>query len=160
MIENAQALGSDSPGRDSIDHSDRPVRAAAAASVDIPPPVRQPDAPPPYPFTGEGRRCDFCHQTGDRVWMFPYRPHCVRTNIGKFQIEGGYWGACVMCRPLVEAHDIRLLVARVMTVGPKREPWLIPDEMYEYHLWYLYAALFHCAMPQGPYLRDKELRHV
>lgn len=123
------------------------------SSVIAPPLKRQPDAAPPYSFTGEGKKCDFCDQERDRIWLFPFRGHCISTVLGRYEIDPGYWGACVMCRPLVEGHDLRLLVARIMTIGPCAKEERLPRSVWEAHVIVMYAVLFDCMMPEGPYLR-------
>jgi hypothetical protein len=118
-----------------------------------PPLARKPDAPPPYTFEGEGNLCDFCNQPYDRMWMFPFRGHCISTGLGRFEIKAGYWGACVMCRPHVERGELKLLVARVLTMIPANHE-LVTEDMWFTHVVVMYSVLLDCMMPEGPYLRE------
>jgi hypothetical protein len=68
---------------------------------------------PPRPLRLE---CDFCGTLADRLWCRPARPFCVWAGTRPRRImdyDGGHWCACVFCNPLVEAQNLRALMARV-----------------------------------------------
>lgn len=64
--------------------------------------------------------CDFCCVDVDRLWEFRHRPVCVSLGQGQYMEtpDASAFMACVYCRPLFEAGDIKSLVARVVTVSP------------------------------------------
>ena len=80
-----------------------------------------------------GLECDYCSAVVDRLWCRPVRPVGAElVGHARYAYDGGHWCACVYCHPLVEARDIRALVARVKIINPEgaKTPAVFFERLY------------------------------
>lgn len=78
----------------------------------------------PQPARPERLKCDYCGAPSDRLWGQWIRA-CTLLPGSMRQVrlpDPCHWWACVYCRPLITAGDLRALTARVMVLIPSIPP--------------------------------------